>query len=164
MTRRALLLALAALALPVGAARAAGTADLVVVDKEARRLRLMREGRTIRTFRVSLGFDPVGHKQREGDGRTPEGLYVVEELKEDSDFHRALQISYPNPWDRRRAEANGEGPGGQIMIHGLPGESTEAEVGHGTADWTNGCIAVTNLEMDEVVRLVPVGTPVLIRK
>lgn len=164
MTRRALLLALAALGFPFGPARAASSADLVVLDKEARRLRLMRDGRTIRTFRVSLGFDPVGHKQREGDGRTPEGLYVIDDFREDSGFYRALQISYPNAWDRRRAEGNGEDPGGQIMIHGLPGGRTEMEMEHGTADWTNGCIAVTNREMDEVVRLVPVGTPVLIRK
>ena len=124
----------------------------------------MRGGRTIRTFRVSLGFDPVGHKQREGDGRTPEGLYVIDDFREDSGFHRALQISYPSAWDRRRAEESGEDPGGQVMIHGLPGGRTEVDVEHGTVDWTNGCIAVTNREMDEVVRLVPVGTPVLIRR
>lgn len=164
MNRRTLLGALAALACPLGAAWAAGPADLVVLDKDARRLRLMRNGRTIRTFRVSLGFDPVGHKQREGDGRTPEGLYVIDELREESDFYRALHISYPNAWDRRLAEERGERPGGQVMIHGLPGGSTGVAVAHGTSDWTNGCIAVTNREMDELVRLVSVGTPVLIRK
>ena len=164
MIRRAFLGALLAAPWAVGAAWAAGPADLVIVDKQRRSLRLMRGGRTVRTYRIALGFNPEGHKSREGDGQTPEGFYRIDGYVAESSYHRALHISYPNAWDRRRASASGDSPGGQIMIHGLPNGVSAEEVGHGQEDWTNGCIAVTNREIRELVALVPVGTPILIRK
>ena len=165
MIRRSFLCALLAAPVVFGAATAAaGSVDLVVVDKSRRSLRLMRGGQTVRTYRVALGFNPEGHKSREGDGQTPEGFYRIDGYVAESAFHRALHISYPNAWDRRRASDSGYDPGGQIMIHGLPNGISAEEVGHGQVDWTNGCIAVTNREMRELVALVPVGTPILIRK
>lgn len=165
MIRRTFLCTLLAAPWIVGAAAAAaGSVDLVVVDKQRRSLRLMRGGHTVRTYRIALGFTPEGHKSREGDGQTPEGFYRIEGYVPESSFHRALQISYPNAWDRRRALESGYDPGGQIMIHGLPNGISAKEVGHGREDWTNGCIAVTNHEIRELVALVPVGTPILIRK
>ncbi len=165
MIRRTFLGALLAAPGVVGAAAAAaGAVDLVVVDKRQRLLRLMRGGQIIRTYRIALGFNPEGHKSREGDGQTPEGFYRIDGYVAESAFHRALHISYPNAWDRRRASESGYDPGGQIMIHGLPNGISAEEVGHGQEDWTNGCIAVTNQEIRELVALVPVGTPILIRK
>ena len=165
MIRRTFLCALLTAPGVFGAATAAaGSVDLVVVDKHRRSLRLMRGGQTVRTYRIALGFNPEGHKSREGDGQTPEGFYRIDGYVAESAFHRALHISYPNAWDRRRASDSGYDPGGQIMIHGLPNGVSGEEVGHGQEDWTNGCIAVTNREMRELVALVPVGTPILIRK
>lgn len=165
MIRRTFLCALLTAPGVFGAATAAaGSVDLVVVDKHRRSLRLMRGGQTVRTYRIALGFNPEGHKSREGDGQTPEGFYRIDGYVAESAFHRALHISYPNAWDRRRASDSGYDPGGQIMIHGLPNGVSAEEVGHGQEDWTNGCIAVTNREMRELVALVPVGTPILIRK
>ena len=165
MIRRTFLCTLLAAPGVVGAAAAAaGSVDLVVVDKHRRSLRLMRGGQTVRTYRIALGFNPEGHKSREGDGQTPEGFYRIDGYVAESAFHRALHISYPNAWDRRRASESGYDPGGQIMIHGLPNGVSANEVGHGQEDWTNGCIAVTNHEIRELVALVPVGTPILIRK
>ncbi len=164
MNRRNFLLAVPLLAVMARISQAAERADLVVVEKGARRLLLLREGRTLRSYSIALGFDPAGHKMREGDGRTPEGLYEIDFHVLESDFHRALKISYPNAWDRRRAEMAGENPGGGIMIHGLPDGKTAAEVEHGLTDWTNGCIAVIDREIEELMALVPVGTPVVIRK
>ena len=165
MIRRTFLCTLLAAPGVVGAAAAAaGSVNLVVVDKRRRSLRLMRGGQTVRTYQIALGFNPEGHKSREGDGQTPEGFYRIDGYVAESAFHRALQISYPNAWDRRRASESGYDPGGQIMIHGLPNGVSANEVGHGQEDWTNGCIAVTNREIRELVALVPVGTPILIRK
>ena len=165
MIRRAVLrLALGGICTVAMPASAAQHVDLVVVDKGERRLRLIRAGRTVRVFQIALGFSPKGHKMREGDGQTPEGFYRIDGYVADSAFHRALRISYPNAWDRRRAATGGYDPGGDIMIHGLPNGATASEVGHRARDWTNGCIAVTNREMRELINLVPVGTPILIRK
>jgi murein L,D-transpeptidase YafK len=144
--------------LPEGAA-----ADLVVVEKRARTLTLYRGGAALRSYRVSLGARPEGHKEREGDERTPEGRYVLDARKENSAFHRALHVSYPDPDDAARAAARGESPGGAIMVHGLPDRAPFVGRLHRLADWTDGCIAVTNREMDEIWRAVPVGTPIEIR-
>ncbi len=165
MIRRVFLGALAALPLTIGrAGRAAGTVDLLVVEKRQRLLRLLRGGRAVKVYRISLGFNPEGHKSREGDGHTPEGLYRIDRVLTESAFHLALRISYPNAWDRRRAREAGYSPGGAIMIHGLPNGVPAHEIGHGYEDWTNGCIAVTNQEIRELAALVPIGTPILIRK
>lgn len=135
-------------------------ADRVVIHKQRRRLLLMADGQVFREYRVALGFNPVGHKVREGDGRTPEGLYHIDLRKRDSNFHRALRISYPDDDDIRRAAARGVSPGGAIMIHGLPNGKGWVGAAHSISDWTDGCIAVSNDEMDEIWRMVPLGVPV----
>jgi murein L,D-transpeptidase YafK len=138
-------------------------ADRVVVDKSERRLSLLRDGKVIRSFRVALGRDPVGAKSREGDGRTPEGRYVLDWRNKQSRFYRSIHISYPNPADRRRARTGGVSPGGAIMIHGLPNGRGAIGAEHARWDWTDGCIAVTNAEMDEIWSRIDNGVPIEIR-
>lgn len=135
-----------------------GKADRVVVKKAERRLYLMQGEEALRTYEIALGFQPVGHKTREGDGRTPEGRYVLDRRNSRSRFYKALHISYPSSRDRWRAELRGESPGGMILIHGQPSKkasSTRAE-----DDWTLGCIAVSNREIDEIWSLTLDGTPI----
>ncbi len=139
------------------------TADRVLVEKSARRLTLLRDGRVLKTYAVALGSSPRGHKQQEGDGRTPEGVYQIDFHKPDSDFHLALHISYPNADDTGRAAARGVAPGGDIMIHGLRNGLGAIGAAHRLHDWTAGCIAVTNAEIEEIFRAVPDGTPIEIR-
>ena len=138
------------------------TADTVVVDKAARRLILLRNDVEIAAYDVSLGSAPIGHKQREGDERTPEGTYVIDWRNDQSIAHLSLHISYPNANDPQAAAARNESPGGNIMIHGiLKGWGWLGRL-HLAWDWTNGCIAVTNTEMREIWSLVPNGTPIKI--
>ncbi|HYD07702.1 MAG TPA: L,D-transpeptidase family protein [Reyranella sp.] len=125
----------------------ADRADLVEVFKAARRLELKRRGRTIRAYRVALGFAPEGHKEREGDGRTPEGRYAIDGRNARSAFHLSLRVSYPDPDDRARAAAKGMPPGGDIFIHGLPNGLRKFFVRHPRRDWTVGCVAVTDREI-----------------
>lgn len=135
-------------------------ADRVVVLKGERRLVLMRGDRVLKVYRVALGRYPKGHKSRQGDAKTPEGSYTID-YRIDSDrskFYRALHISYPNERDRARAAQLGVDPGGQIMIHGLPTNWSAKDVGHPKLDWTQGCIALTNREMDEIWQMVSDGT------
>ena len=137
-------------------------ADRLVVLKGERRLVLMRGDRVLRVYRVALGRYPKGAKKREGDAKTPEGTYKVD-YRLDSDrskFYRALHISYPNNRDRARARRMGVSPGGQIMIHGLPTKWSAKDVGHPRLDWTQGCIAVTNREIDEIWAMVSDGTTI----
>jgi len=142
----------------------AGTvADRVVVRKSARVLEVMRAGSVLRTYRVSLGSHPVGPKQREGDGRTPEASTTFDYRNPSSAFHFALHVSYPSTDDRRAAAAQGVSPGGLIMVHGLRNGIGFIGRLHRLADWTNGCIALTNPEIDELARVVPDGTPILIQ-
>ena len=138
-------------------------ADEIVVLKSERQLQLKRDGEVYKTYRVALGIKPIGHKQEQGDTRTPEGEYVIDARKPDSRFHRALHISYPNETDRESARSRGVQPGGSIMIHGLPPERAKLGKDHYLWDWTNGCIAVSNPEMDEIWAAVDVGTPITIR-
>ena len=139
------------------------TADRLVIDKSERTLTLFWHGVPLKVYRVALGGDPVGAKERQGDERTPEGSYVVAQRHEDSEFHRALHLSYPNSEDRARARAERVNPGGSIEIHGLRGGFDWVGSAHTLFDWTNGCIAVTNLEIEELFRAAPNGTPVEIR-
>jgi murein L,D-transpeptidase YafK len=134
-------------------------ADLIVVHKATRVMELKRGDLVLRTYRVHLGKVPVGPKLMRGDGRTPEGTYWIQSRKENSSFHRALKISYPNDDDRVRSRAVGLDPGDFIMIHGTPNGYPPAKL---PRDWTNGCIAVTNVEIEEIWRLVDDGTGVLI--
>jgi murein L,D-transpeptidase YafK len=139
------------------------TAERLQIDKGARRLVIFADGRAVKSYRISLGRVPEGAKEREGDGRTPEGVYIVDYRKADSDYHRALHISYPDPYDRKRARDLGVSPGGAIMIHGLPNGLGWIGRFHRFSDWTQGCIAVTDKEIEELWRAVPPGTPVEIR-
>lgn len=138
-------------------------ADRVLVDKPARRLDLLRGGEVIRSYPISLGGAPDGHKQREGDQRTPEGDYTIDWRNPNSIAYLSLHISYPNEADRAHAAAQGVSPGGLIMIHGLPNGWGFLGKLHRLRDWTDGCIAVTNAEMREIWSLVPNGTPITIR-
>jgi murein L,D-transpeptidase YafK len=159
-----LLLASGALAEPPRAPLPLGTrADLVVVDKSERRLTLFRRGRELRAYRVALGPSPDGHKRQAGDGKTPEGRYVIDWRNAKSSYHRSLHVSYPNARDRRDAKRRGVDPGGAIMIHGLPRGMGWLGAEHAVRDWTLGCIAVTNEEIEEIWRVVDDGTAIEIR-
>jgi murein L,D-transpeptidase YafK len=138
-------------------------ASRVFIDKSERTLTLFRGERELKTYKVALGRNPVGHKQQEGDGRTPEGRYKITFHKENSSFHRALRISYPNAEDVQSARERGVSPGGDIMIHGLPNGMGSLGSNYFLRDWTEGCIAVTNEEIEEIWRAVPDGTIVEIK-
>jgi murein L,D-transpeptidase YafK len=135
-------------------------ADRVVVLKSERKLALMRGDRVLEVFPVALGRYAKGHKIREGDQRTPEGAYVLEEKLPKSNFYRAMLISYPNARDIARARQLGVRPGGKIEIHGLPNGWDARTLNHPKFDWTDGCIAVTNREMDRIWARVDAGTPI----
>ena len=135
-----------------------GKADRLVVKKAERRLYLMRGDQALRSYEIALGFQPIGHKTREGDGRTPEGRYLLDRRNDRSRFHKALHISYPSPGDRWRAERRGEPPGGMILIHGQP--NGKNRLMRTDDDWTLGCIAVSNQEIDEIWSLTVDGTPI----
>lgn len=135
-------------------------ADRVVVHKAARVLELYDGARRLRSYSISLGWEPRGAKREEGDGKTPEGRYVVDFRKADSSFHRALHVSYPSPREAAAARARGASAGGLIMIHGLPNGRAYLGRLHLFDDWTLGCIAVTNPEIEEIWRVVPDGTPI----
>lgn len=121
---------------------------------------LMNKGQILKTYRIALGGSPYGPKQREGDHKTPEGLYFIGSRNSKSQFHLALHISYPNPADRAHAHKLGSNPGGGIIIHGLPKGFAWLGSLHRQTDWTDGCIAVTNEEIEEIWRLVPLNTPI----
>ncbi len=135
-------------------------ADEVLVIKHERKLYLRRQGETLKWFWVALGKNPVGQKSQIGDGRTPEGIYRIEGRDANSDFYRALWLSYPNGADRERAQQLGVNPGGGIMIHAVPKGYEPTGPGERMIDWTDGCIAVTNADMDEIWDRVPDGTRV----
>src|ERR1700693_1683131 len=137
--------------------------DRVLVLKSRHELTLFHDDQPLKTYRVSLGRGPSAPKSREGDHPTPEGRYILDYRNPGSRFHRSIHVSYPNAADIERARQLGAAPGGAIMVHGLP------EVLHWLGklqrlvDWTDGCIAVTNEEMDEIWRRVPDGTPIEIK-
>lgn len=137
--------------------------DRVLVLKKARILRLLDRGRALKEYRVALGGEPIGPKTRQGDHKTPEGMYVLDRRNAHSKFYRSIHISYPNTADRARARRLGISAGGDIMIHGLPNGYGWIGKEHRSRDWTDGCIAVTNEEMDEIWKAVPDGTPIEIR-
>jgi murein L,D-transpeptidase YafK len=135
-------------------------ADKVLVEKRARRLSLISGGRIIKSYRVALGRSPVAQKEREGDKRTPEGVYTIDRHNDRSGFYKALHVSYPSAEQRAKAANLGIDPGGDIMIHGLRNRFGWIGSAHRIRDWTAGCIAVTNPEIDEVFDAVPDGTVV----
>ena len=138
-------------------------ADFVLVEKSAHRLTLFSQGTELRRYDVALGRGGLAPKERQGDGRTPEGRYKIDWRLARSDFHRALHISYPSEKDAAAARARHVNPGGAIMIHGLRNGWGWIGRWHRLTDWTNGCIAVTDDEIDEIARAVPDGTPIEIR-
>ncbi len=138
-------------------------ADRVLIQKSARQLTLLRKDRALRSYQVSLGSNPKGAKEREGDGRTPEGLYTIDSRNAYSKYHLALHVSYPNAADRARARRLHVRPGGEIMIHGTPNRWRWLSVVFAHTDWTKGCIAVSDSDIEEIWRLVPNGTVVEIR-
>ena len=138
-------------------------ADALVIEKARHRLTLLRKGKVLKVYRIALGRNPAGAKRREGDGRTPEGRYRIDWRNAKSKYHLALHISYPDKADRARARKLGVSPGGAIMIHGLPQGLGWIGKLHRMVDWTNGCVAVTDREIEELWRAVPNGTPVTIK-
>lgn len=138
-----------------------GQIERIVVEKSARRMALIQNGMVVRQYTIALGFTPEGSKERQGDGRTPEGVYHIDRRNAGSAFHLSLGLDYPQPQDRARAAAGGYDPGGDIMIHGQPNGLAELAVLKG--DWTAGCIAVSNAEMREIWAATATGTPVEIR-
>jgi murein L,D-transpeptidase YafK len=156
------LLVLFACAAAMAGTTAQPKVDRIVIVKSDHTMALMSGGRALKSYKVALG-NPKGAKKQAGDRQTPEGVYVIDSKNAHSRFHRALHISYPNQADRERARKLGVTPGGDIEIHGLPG--TYAWLGwlHRFKDWTAGCIAVTNSEIDEIYSQVEVGTPVEIK-
>ncbi len=137
--------------------------DKVVVLKARRELQLWQAGNLLKTYKVALGGEPVGAKQQEGDHKTPEGTYKLDWRSEKSRFYKAIHISYPNAEDRARAKKRGVNPGGALMLHGLPNGLGHLGKAHLLRDWTDGCVAVTNEELDEIWRAVPDGTPIEIK-
>ena len=135
----------------------------VVVLKKEHKMQLLSGETAVKTYTVALGRGGLSPKQREGDHLTPEGLYQIDHRNKNSRFYRALHVSYPNEADRERARKLGVNPGGDIMIHGITNGLGWLGSMHRMMDWTNGCIAVTDTEMDEIWSLVPDGTPVEIR-
>lgn len=138
-------------------------ADALLVDKSERRLYLLRDGQPFRSYRIALGLNPNGHKEREGDFRTPEGRYTIYRRNPESEFFLSLGISYPDDDDLRRAKRQGLKPGGAIMIHGLPNVPKRPASYYQSADWTDGCIALSNDDMLEVWLLTRTNIPIEIR-
>lgn len=145
------------LVLPV-ASLAGQKADLVRVNKSDSMMYLIKDGRILQQYRVVFGANPTGHKQQEGDERTPEGTYVLDYKKPDSAYYKAIRISYPNAQDTRQAKARGVSPGGQIMIHGQRNGLGWLSFITQRFNWTNGCIAVTDAEMEQIWQAVDTGT------
>jgi len=134
--------------------------DRVVLHKSERRLMLMHGGNVVRSYRVALGLNPIGQKERSGDFRTPEGTYRLEQRNPRSDFFLSIKVSYPNQSDVKRAHSRHWDSGGSIMIHGLPNLMKHDPDYYAAHDWTDGCIAVTNADMVEIWMLTPDDVPI----
>lgn len=137
--------------------------DSIVVLKSERTMKLYSKGRLVREYKVALGGNPVGSKRQQGDHKTPEGSYVISGRNERSQFHLSLRVSYPDVRDVQWARAHHVDPGGDIMIHGLAPSFADLGDRHRQTDWTDGCIAVTNPEIEEIWKMVAVGTKIEIR-
>jgi len=144
-----------------------GTAhvSMVLVEKSKRSLSLLdRNGYEIKRYRISLGNNPVGKKTENGDGRTPEGRYIIDTRNDNSAYYLSLRVSYPNEEDKRQARKRGVDPGNDIFIHGLPNGKTWQWWKYNTdRDWTQGCIGVNNADIEELWTLIPDGTPIVIQ-
>lgn len=151
----------AALALVI-ASNSYGSVDLVKVDKSEKRMYLLDGNKTIKVFNIALGANPEGRKIKKDDEKTPEGRYELDSINKKSDFYRSMHVSYPNEKDEAEAKKAGVDPGKDIMIHGQKNYWGWASMITQLFNWTDGCIAVTNSEMDEFLELVSVGTPIQI--
>jgi len=140
-----------------------GSVDRILIEKSTRRLMLISQGEVLKSYKIALGGNPIGPKERQGDNKTPEGIYVIDGRNKDSRFHLSLRISYPNEKDKKRAKELGVSPGGDIMIHGIKNGLSWVGDAHTGIDWTKGCIAVTDQEIEEIDKLAPKGTVVEIR-
>jgi len=140
------------------------TIDRILVEKSERKLSILRGGKVLKTYHVALGRNPIGAKEQEGDNKTPEGIYTIDYRNPKSDYHLALHISYPCAEDITRAAQRGVNAGFDIMIHGLPNGQDRIGAAHRQKDWTAGCIAVTDEEIDELYRVTPDGTTIEIRQ
>jgi murein L,D-transpeptidase YafK len=149
--------------LPYAGSSSFEMAERIVVEKASRRLMLLRGGDVIATYPVKLGLNPYGHKQREGDFRTPEGSYHLSRRNPRSEFFLSLEVSYPSPADRARARSAGVPPGGLIMIHGQPNIPRKPAEYYVSNDWTDGCIAVSNSDMVDIWLRTRIGIPIEIR-
>lgn len=139
-----------------------GSIDKIIVHKQQRTMAVYEQGKLIKSYPISLGADPIGHKSQEGDGKTPEGNYAIDWVHPDSSYHKAVRISYPNAADRQNAKQAGVTPGGDIMIHGMPNGFGWLYPILAKIDWTQGCIAVSNTAMEEIELAVKVGTAITI--
>jgi murein L,D-transpeptidase YafK len=139
------------------------TIDRIVVEKSAKSLSILRDGKRIKSYRVALGRNPVGAKHQEGDMKTPQGMYKIDSRNAQSSFHLALHISYPSDEDNQRAGARGVSAGSDIMIHGIQNGRGWIGAFHRWKDWTAGCIALTDEEIEELWRVTPDGTTIDIR-
>lgn len=137
--------------------------DKILIEKKERRLTLLSKGEVLKTYKIALGGNPIGPKERQGDNKTPEGTYFIDARNKESRYHLSLHISYPNERDKKRAKELGVSPGGNIMIHGIKNGFSWVGDSHSETDWTQGCIAVTDEEIEEINKLTPIGTPVEIR-
>jgi len=140
-----------------------GSADKILIEKKERRLTLISKNKVLKTYKIALGGNPDGPKERVGDNKTPEGTYVIDSRNRNSRYHLSLHISYPNEKDKKRAKELSVSPGGNIMIHGIGNDFGWIDSFHTQLDWTKGCIAVTDREIEEIDKLVPNGTTVEIR-
>jgi murein L,D-transpeptidase YafK len=140
-----------------------GSVDRVVVYKSQRKMVLLASGKEVKSYLVALGGAPAGAKRQQGDHRTPEGVYKLDFRNAQSRYYKSLHISYPNSDELQAARKRGINPGGDVMLHGLPKGYGWVGSKHRLHDWTDGCIAVTNQEMDEIWKLVRVGTPIEIK-
>lgn len=138
-------------------------ADKMVVIKSKRVMMLLKDGEIIKTYRIALGKNSNGRKTQAGDQKTPEGNYIITSRNQHSKYYKAMNISYPNESDIQNAKRLGVSPGNSIAIHGLPKELEDIDKFHRRLDWTDGCIAVTNHEIDEIWQLVSDGTPIEIK-
>ena len=151
------------LVLPTADAASVQKADAVLVIKSEKRLYLLNKGRRFASFRVTFGADPVGHKQAQGDEKTPEGQYILDYKNSNSQFYKSIHISYPNAEDRKNARRLGVNPGGDIMIHGQANGYGWASPVMQWFSWTDGCVALSDNDMDKVWSAVDPGTPIEIR-
>lgn len=141
----------------------AARVDQVIVIKSQRTLTLLSQGKVLKTYKVALGGAPLGAKEQQGDHKTPEGHYFLDRRNAKSRFYKSIHVSYPDEQDKKRAAQRDVSPGGDIMVHGLPNGFGWLGATHRNMDWTDGCIAVTNAEMDEIWELVADGTPIEIK-